>query len=146
MMCTTKLFHRKGILINMLMLDTNTCIYALNKNNNVLNALKKNMNNDLCISSIVLAELNFGVFNSARFEENKNKLNAFLNLLEIIPFDSKCAAEYGKLRSYLKQKGKIIGNNDLLIASHALSVQATLITNNLSEFIQVPNLQVENWI
>ena len=130
----------------MIMLDTNICIYALNKNNNVLKNLHKNIKNNLCISTIVLAELNFGVFNSNKFEENKNKLNAFLNLLEIIPFDSKGAIEYGRLRAYLKKKGKPLGNNDLLIAAHALSIQAKLITNNTSEFMQVPNLQLENWI
>lgn len=129
------------------MLDTNICIYAINKKPvsyiKKLEALEKK--HVITISSIVLAELQYGVANSQHKEQNQINLDNFLNKLEIIDFSAKCAFYYGELRAQLKQNGIIIGNNDLLIASHALCEQATLVTNNISEFTQINNLLVENW-
>ncbi|WP_375319437.1 type II toxin-antitoxin system tRNA(fMet)-specific endonuclease VapC [Candidatus Tisiphia endosymbiont of Oplodontha viridula] len=129
------------------MLDTNICIYIINQHPTnyyqKLDLLEKT--NDLVISSIVLAELQYGVANSKHKEQNQIKVNTLISKLEILDFSAKCAVYYGELRAELKQKGTIIGNNDLLIASHALCQQAILVTNNCSEFQQVPNLIIENW-
>ena len=54
-------------------------------------------------------------------------------------------AEYGRIRAHLRKNGSMIGNMDLLIAAHALSLDATLITNNTHEFERIPNLNLENW-
>jgi tRNA(fMet)-specific endonuclease VapC len=45
----------------------------------------------------------------------------------------------------LQRKGRIIGNNDLWIASHCLQLGLTLVTNNEREFSRIPNLTIENW-
>ncbi len=131
----------------MYMLDSNICIYIINKHPanyyKRLDLLEKT--NNLAISSIVLAELQYGIANSKYKEQNQIKVNTLISRLEILDFSAKCAFYYGELRAYLKLQGIIIGNNDLLIASHALCQQATLITNNCSEFQRVPNLVVENW-
>ncbi|MEQ9236467.1 MAG: type II toxin-antitoxin system VapC family toxin [Coleofasciculus chthonoplastes F3-SA18-01] len=98
------------------------------------------------ISAITYAELRFGVENSARPEENIDRLERFLLPLEIMPFDMAAGLCYGRLRTELKRVGLLIGNNDLLIASHALSLNVAIATNNVREFSRVPGLQVEQWI
>nr|3ZVK_A Chain A, Toxin Of Toxin-antitoxin System [Rickettsia felis]3ZVK_B Chain B, Toxin Of Toxin-antitoxin System [Rickettsia felis]3ZVK_C Chain C, Toxin Of Toxin-antitoxin System [Rickettsia felis]3ZVK_D Chain D, Toxin Of Toxin-antitoxin System [Rickettsia felis] len=129
------------------MLGTNICVYAINKHPdsyyNNLELLAKN--NTIAISSIVLAELQYGVSKSKKKEQNQSKLDIFLSRLEIIDFSAKCTFYYGELRTELEQKGLIIGNNDLLIASHAIAENATLVTNNIKEFKRIPNLILENW-
>lgn len=131
----------------MYMLDTNICIYVLNKK--PVSYIKKlellERKHTIAISAIVLAELQYGVANSKHKEQNQINVDNFLTKLEVIDFSAKCAFYYGELRAELKQKGIIIGNNDLLIASHAICEQATLITNNLSEFSRVNGLVAENW-
>lgn len=63
----------------------------------------------------------------------------------MVPFDSKAAAEYGNIRAELEKRGTPIGANDLLIASHARSLNLTLVTNNVREFCRVEGLRLENW-
>jgi tRNA(fMet)-specific endonuclease VapC len=74
------------------------------------------------------------------------QLNAFTRLLLIMPVDEAVAKVYGNLRALLLIQGRPIGNNDLFIAAHARSLGAVLVTNNLREFSQVPDLSVENWL
>jgi len=129
------------------MLDTNICIYILNKK--PISYIKKLENLEkkysIAISSIVLAELQFGVSNSKYKEQNQINVNNLISKLEIIDFTEQCALYYGEIRANLKRKGIIIGNNDLLIASHAICEKATLVTNNTSEFQRVDNLKLEDW-
>lgn len=131
----------------MYMLDTNICIYTINKKPiSYLHKLESlTQSSTIGISSIVLAELQYGVANSQNQKQNQINLDIFLSKLEIIDFSAKCAFYYGETRVYLKKKGIIIGNNDLLIASHAIAEQATLVTNNIGEFKRIPKLIVENW-
>lgn len=126
------------------MLDTNICAYIINKHPDSYykNLELLEINNTITISSIVLAELQYGVSKSKKKEENQAKLNVFLSRLEVMDFTEKCTFYYGELRTGLEQKGIIIGANDLLIASHALCEQATLITNNTSEFKRVSDLKI----
>ena len=100
----------------------------------------------LAISSIVLAELQYGVSNSVHKTQNQINLDAFLTKVEILPYCEKAAFFYGEIRSSLQQQGKLIGGNDLLIASHAIAEEAILITNNSSEFKRVRDLKIEIWI
>jgi len=130
------------------MLDTNICIYILNKK--PVSYIKKLENlekkHPIFISSIVLAELQYGVSNSKFKEQNQINVNYLLDKLEVLEFSSKCAFYYGELRADLKRRGVIIGNNDLLIASHALAESATLVTNNSSEFERVKELKIIDWV
>ena len=70
----------------------------------------------------------------------------FLAPFEILPFDEKSVWAYGELHSYLEKRGDPIGTLDTLIAAHALSVDALLITNNIKAFAKVPKLRLGNWI
>jgi tRNA(fMet)-specific endonuclease VapC len=127
------------------MLDSNICIYVINKK--PLSFLPKLEKIDefhtLAISSIVLAELQYGVSNSVHKTQNQINLDAFITKVEILPYCEEAAFFYGKIRSSLQQQGKLIGGNDLLIASHAIAEEAILITNNSSEFKRVRDLKIE---
>jgi len=131
----------------MIMLDTNICIYVLKEHPySVLEAFERT--SELHISSIVYAELWFGVENSPLKTQQvrSDELEQFLSLLIVHEWDTAAGKEYAKLRAYLKNKGEMIGNMDLLIAAHAKSLGATLVTNNISEFGRIEGLSVENWV
>ena len=130
----------------MFMLDTDTCIYLINERDDALRNKFEINAHAICISSITYAELCFGAAHSARVESNTQELGAFCFSLDILSFDSTAGVHYGEIRQALTQRGRIIGANDLLIAAHARSVDATLVTNNEGEFGRVPELQIENWL
>ena len=128
------------------MLDTNICIYAIkNKPEQVLEKLKQNLSNGICISAITLAELQHGIEKSMNREKNSMALLQFLSILDILPFDDLAAVEYGKICAYLQKRGTPIGTMDMLIAAHAKTENLIIVTNNVREFERVPNLKIENW-
>lgn len=127
------------------MLDTNMCIYAQKNIPQVIEKIKDNFQYGIAISSITLAELEFGVQASANIEKNTIALYKFLSIVEILDFDSSAATEYGKIRADLKRKGTPIGNMDMLIAAHAKSEDLIVVTHNTREFERVEGLQLEDW-
>ena len=127
------------------MLDTNMCIYAQKNISQVIEKIKNNFQYGVAISSITLAELEFGVQASANIEKNTIALYKFLSIVEILDFDSSAATEYGKIRADLKKKGTPIGNMDMLIAAHAKSKDLIVVTHNTREFERVKGLQLEDW-
>lgn len=129
------------------MLDTNICIYLIKRKPLVVvQKLRSLAISDVAISSITLAELEYGVAKSSRPEQNTEALQGFLAPLEILPFDDGAACRYGEIRAYLEKEGKVIGGMDMLIAAHADSLGCTLVSNNLREFERVPGLLLENWL
>ena len=130
------------------MLDTNMCIYIIKKKTqNVLNKLKQNRKKGLFISSITLAELEFGNANADSLykERNRAALMEFLTIMEIKNFDENAAKEYGIIKKDLRDKNCLIGPFDMLIAAHVKSLNMTLVTNNVREFERIQNLKIENW-
>ena len=131
----------------MYMLDTNICIYIIKKRpESILTKFNKYQNQNIYISVITLAELQYGVERSSSKKFNQKIINDFISHLFVVPWDKESALQYGKLRNTLNKKGTPVGNMDLMIASHALSQDFTLITNNVKEFKRVPNLKYENWV
>jgi tRNA(fMet)-specific endonuclease VapC len=129
------------------MLDTNCCIHLIRKKPLAfLEKLRALPVPDVGISSITLAELAHGIAQSSRPAQNRDALLAFLVPMKIAEFGNEAASCYGMLRAMLEKQGKPIGSMDLLIAAHALSLSAVLVTGNTREFEQVPGLVVENWI
>lgn len=131
----------------MYMLDTNTCIFVLkNRTTKLRNKFKAIKS--LAISSITYGELCFGIENGnpKLREERYNQLDIFTQRLLIDPWDEEAARHYGLIRAILKREGNPIGNNDLLIAAHARSINAVLVTNNTKEFSRIPDLTLEDWI
>ena len=128
------------------MLDTNICIYVINERDDALRNVFEVNASEICISSITYAELAYGVAHSKRKKHNERELTAFIKDLEILVFDQAAGDHYGDIRAALTKRGKLIGANDLLIAGHARSVDATLVTNNQQEFRRVSKLRLENWL
>lgn len=128
------------------MLDTNICIYAMkNRPEKVLRRLKEELDNGVCISSITLAELEYGMKHSSDPAKNEQAMLRFLVPFSVLAFGPSAASEYGEIRAYLQSKGTPIGPLDMLIAGHARSENMVLVTNNVREFERVPGLKLENW-
>ena len=131
----------------MYMLDTNICIYIINKKpKKVIKTLTSKSPAEVCISAITLSELEYGVAKSNQQEKNQEALIKFLLPLQVFDFDATAARSYGIARSKLESAGKQIGALDTLIAAHSLSMDAILVTNNVREFRRVKGLKVENWV
>lgn len=131
----------------MIMLDTNICIYILrDRPIELLNKL--NAADDISISSIVYAELLYGIELSPKKSKKlrSEQLDRFLRYLAIVPWDENAALNCSQIRADLKKAGTPIGNMDLLIGSHARSLETLLVTNNIKEFKRIHNLKVINWI
>ena len=100
---------------------------------------------NVCTSIIVAAELRYGCAKSG----SKRLLETVENLLgelDVLSLESPADTEYGKIRAELERKGSPIGGNDLLIAAHALAVEATIVTANVDEFARVEGLKLQNWL
>jgi tRNA(fMet)-specific endonuclease VapC len=125
----------------------NICIYIINKRpKNIINKISNHKPNEIKISVISIAELEYGVSKSLYPEKNRNALTDFLLSFEIIPFTIKDAEIYGIIRSELERKGEIIGPYDIQLAAQALSRDYTFVTNNIQEFQRIKKLKLENWV
>ncbi len=128
------------------MLDSNVVIELLRKApERLVRRLNSYPEKNIGISTIVLAELEFGVLRSGNPTRNRKAVDLVTEELALIPFDEAAAVEYGKVRLELEERGKVIGPLDMLIAAHARSAHVTLVTNNLREFQRVAALLVERW-
>lgn len=113
------------------LLDTNICIYIIKKEPpSVIERLHQIPIDQIAISTITVAELEYGVRKSSQPEKNQSALNGFLAPFTLFNFDYPAAVEYGLIRSDLERKGMPIGPLDTLIAAHAKSLNFTLVTNN----------------
>ena len=125
----------------MYLLDTNFIIHLMKGDPATLQFCKHHPMSSLNLCTIVEAELSFGAFNGTKVVENLDRLRA-LQSFNSWDFDSDCALIYGRTRADLKKKGIAIGPHDLLIAAVALKYQATLVTRNIAELSQIPELSV----
>lgn len=127
----------------MILLDTN--IYIINANPpEMLARFQQYRRSEVGLCSVVAAELAFGVAKSGS-ARNRQALEMFLAPLTILSFDEAAVWAYGDLRADLERRGSPIGALDTVIAAHALSQRALLVTNNTREFAKVPGLQLDNW-
>ena len=130
----------------MYLLDTNICIFAINKKPViVLDAIKEKLKQGIFISSLTVAELEYGVENSGQIEKNRLALLKFLSPFNVLNFDDSDAIHHGRLKAKLKKEGKIIGPIDMLLAAQALCKDLILVTNNVDEFNRVYGLKIEDW-
>ncbi|MFH0726548.1 MAG: type II toxin-antitoxin system VapC family toxin [Pseudomonadota bacterium] len=128
------------------MLDTNVCISLIkHRPVGVKNRLIQFAPDEIGVSGIVAAELWFGVANSQKKKQNSEALTDFLTYAVLLDWPHEAAPLYGKIRTGLQKRGTPIGAMDLLIATHALFLEAVLVTNNTREFERVPGLKIENW-
>ena len=130
----------------MYLLDTNICIYIINKSPvNVVEKIKTFKPSQIKLSSISLGELQYGVYKSRRKKGNKNALTDFVSGFDIVGFDDGDAEVFGILRADLEARGLVIGSYDMQIAAQAIKRDLTLVTNNTNEFGRLRNLRIENW-
>jgi tRNA(fMet)-specific endonuclease VapC len=128
------------------LIDTNICIYIINKRPiDVIRRFKTYEVGEIGISAITVSELQYGVAKSGHSERNQQRLEEFLTPFELVPYDEKAASVYGTIRSQLERRGLTIGPLDMLIAAQAVSRDLVLVTNNTREFERVKKLRLENW-
>ena len=129
-----------------IILDTNTCIYALKLRGRVAERLREHSPDEIGVAIFTVAELWFGARKSVRPQATRREIDAFLAPLAIVPFDPSAAEAYADIRFELERAGRRIGERDLLIASTARARGLTVVTHNVSEFRRVPHLVVEDWL
>jgi tRNA(fMet)-specific endonuclease VapC len=128
------------------MLDTNICIFLRRQRPvGLLRRFEKLDPEDVCISAVTYGELRYGAEKSVQREHALDLLSELLSILPVAPLDADVGEHYGFIRSDLERRGMMIGNNDLWIAAHALSLGAILVSNNEREFRRVSELKIENW-
>lgn len=138
-------------------LDTNICSYIIkHRPIQVYQKFKSLSMHDCALSSVTVSELYFWIARNKRLHaKSKNKdqprvneeiIEKFISHFDVLEFDLNAARVSGTVRDVLESKGKLIGANDLLIGSHALSHECVLVTNNLKELKRIPGLKCENWI
>lgn len=134
------------------LLDTNTCIYLLtgkqpDYQRNILARLDALPRDERpVISSVVLSELRYGVRKSRWRKANQMLLDEFLLDFDVNDYGSSATIFYAELRTDLERRGQPIGPLDMMIAAHALSLGATLVTHNIREFAKVKGLRLEDWV
>ena len=129
------------------MLDTNICIYLMkHQPPEVRERFAQCFVGDIVISAVTLAELEFGIASSstAAQESNRSALESLLEDIMVAPFDAKAAKAYGPIRAAYKDRNR--DALDKLIASHAVAIGVTLVTNNEADFVNYAGLRVENWV
>ncbi len=128
------------------LLDTNICIYIAKHNPPaVRERFARHTADELVMSVVTLGELRFGAEKSQSRERALAVIDQLETAMQIAPLTEAVGGHYGQIRAALHQRGEMIGNNDLWLASHARAEGWVLVTNNEREFVRVDGLQVENW-
>ena len=130
----------------MYLLDSNVCIHLLNERHPSIeqNFLSRSPS-EIALCSIVKAELFFGARKSQRVDANLQRLQLFFAPLASLPFDDRCADEYGLIRADLTAQGRLIGPNDMLIAAIARAHNTILVTHNTLDFCRIQGLRLDDW-
>jgi len=131
----------------MYVLDTDHCIELLRGRDSVLSKLKS-LDDDIEIytTTITAAELFYGAYRMPNPEQRMQEVNAFLSDMEVLDLDLGAARIYGRLKAELTRRGELLADNDLFIASIALSRNLTLVTHNTHHYERIPNLCLEDWL
>ncbi len=127
------------------MVDTETVSFALRGHGRVAACILEHRPSEICISAITLAELRYGA-TRRKSPKLHELIDAFTANIGVMPFDETCAVHFGVVASDLAERGSPIGEYDVLIAAHAVSLELTLVTNNVKHFSRVAGLHVENWV
>lgn len=125
------------------MLDTDTVSFALRGQGRVAARLLEHRPSQLCISSITLAELRFGA-EARRSRKLHGLITTFVETVAVVPFDQPAADRFPAVATSLTRRGEPIRTFDTLMASHALSLGLTFVTNNTKHFGRGPSTTYPN--
>ena len=128
------------------LLDTNILIAVSKHRPELAERLRLLPASDLLLSSVVLAEIEYGIVKSAKPDLNRQVYDALLRGFAVVDFGAAAARQYGVVRAELERQGQVIGPNDLMIAAQAIAIDAVVVTDNVGEFSRVSGLAVENWL
>ena len=129
------------------MLDTDTCAFILRRSSDALLArIQAVPVVQQAMSVVTYAELLYGVQVSSKKKANQAAVDALARHVAVLAWPQEAARHYAQIRADLKKKGSMIGANDLLIAAHARSLGAIVVTNNTKDFARVRELKIENWM
>ena len=128
------------------LLDTNICIYLSKRNHPGLLARQAQIPMaEAGISVVTYGKLVYSGFKSERRKENLHTIGEFIEAFQPRPLPVEAGQAYGRIKENLRAQGRIIGENDLWIAAHALAEDYILVTNNVREFKRIKGLKIENW-
>lgn len=128
----------------MILLDTNVVVAFLNGDKSILKRIRVEID-EIGLSTLVVAELDYGAKVSQRSEDNLEKLYRLLEIIQVVPFDIECARIFGTIKSKLRSIGKPTGEVDALIAATAMAREAILVTGNKKHFENIEGLKIEVW-
>jgi tRNA(fMet)-specific endonuclease VapC len=128
----------------MILLDTNVLVAFLNGNKLISKRIRDEID-QIALSTLVVAELDYGAKVSQKAKENIEKLYRLLDIVQIVPFDIECAKIFGTIKSKLRRMGRPTGEVDALIAATAIAHDAILATANKRHFENIEGLKLEVW-
>jgi tRNA(fMet)-specific endonuclease VapC len=129
------------------LLDSDICVYALSgRHPNLVRAIDRRLPGQVAVSVIALGELLTGAEKSSDPRAAQARIEALTSIADVLPLPAEAAKNYAAIRAELERTGRLIGPNDLWIASHAKAEKLILVTNNEREFKRVRGLKVVNWV
>ena len=128
------------------LLDTNILIAMSKQRPGLADRLEGIPAEAVLLSSVVVSEIEYGIAKSRRRQHNRRVFDALVSGFKVLPFDAAAARLYGPIRAELEKRGRLIRPYDLMIAAHAKSVDAVLVTDNTREFARVDGLKTANWL
>lgn len=128
------------------LLDTDVCVdYLRARQPELVRRIRRLKRDEVCISSVVAAELRYGAQKSRHQERSHYQVELLTSEIPCLAFDAEAALIYGEIRADLESRGQSIGFHDMMIAAHACRLGCILVSNNLREFRRVEGLRVESW-
>lgn len=131
--------------MNGYLLDTDIVVFFLRNKKNIAEHLALLSPNDIFISEVTVAELEYGNRCSGRYEDNKWMVDRFLSSVNIVPF-SDAIHLYAEERYRLRMLGQSIEDFDLLIGCTAVSDNLIMVTNNAKHYSRIKDIRIENWV
>ena len=131
-------------MMNGYLLDTNICIYLLKGQRGIVEKIEVTGCDNCFITDVTLAELWFGAYNSNRIEQQKRGISYLEQLFNVISIKDSVEL-FGSNKSYLKSRGTIIDDFDILIGSTAIKHNLIMVTENVKHLSRLPGITVENW-
>ena len=131
--------------MNGYLLDTDIVVFFLRNKKSIAEHLALLSPNDIFVSEVTVAELEYGNRCSGRYEENKWMVDRFLSSVNIVPF-SDAIHLYAEERYRLRMLGQSIEDFDLLIGCTAVSNNLVMVTNNAKHYSRIKDIIIENWV